>query len=48
MSNSSGTRSELSIVKVPRKPECPVLEFDFLGRFFVNPLLEVLQVIVIT
>jgi hypothetical protein len=46
-SNSSGTRFELSIVSVPRKPECPVLEFEFLSRFFVNLLLEVLQVIVI-
>jgi hypothetical protein len=47
VSNSSGTQSDLSIVFVPRKFECPVLEFEFLSRFFVNLLLEVLQVIVI-
>jgi hypothetical protein len=47
VSNSSGTRFELSIVSVPRKPKCPVLEFEFLSRFFVNLLLKVLQVIVI-
>jgi hypothetical protein len=29
------------------KLDCPVLEFEFLSRFFVNLLLEVLQVIVI-
>jgi hypothetical protein len=47
VSNSSETQSELSIVSVPRKLECPVLEFEFLSRFFMNLLLEVLQVIVI-
>jgi hypothetical protein len=36
------------IVSVLRKPECPILEFEFLSRFFVNLVLEVLQVIVIT
>jgi hypothetical protein len=29
------------------KLESPVLEFEFLSRFFVNSFLEVLQVIVI-
>jgi hypothetical protein len=29
------------------KPDCPVLEFEFSSRFFVNLLLELLQVIVI-
>jgi hypothetical protein len=33
--------------KVSKKLECLVLEFEFLSRFFVNPLLEVLQVIII-
>jgi hypothetical protein len=47
VSNSSGTRSELFIVSVLRKPECPILEFELLSRFFVNTLLEVLQIIVI-
>jgi hypothetical protein len=47
VSNSSGIKSELSIVSVPRKSECPILEFEFLSRFFANLLLEVLQVIVI-
>jgi hypothetical protein len=47
VSNSPGTRSELSIVSVPRKPECLVLKFEFLSRFFVNLLLEVIQVFVI-
>jgi hypothetical protein len=28
------------------KPDCPVLEFEFLSRFFVNLLLDVFQVIV--
>jgi hypothetical protein len=44
VSNSSGTRLELSIVSVLRKSECLVLEFEFLSRFFVNLLLEVLHV----
>jgi hypothetical protein len=48
VSNSSGTYSELSILSVPRKSECPVLEFEFLSRFFVNLFLKVLQVMVIT
>jgi hypothetical protein len=48
VSNSSGTRSELSRVSAPRKLECSVLEFEFLNRFFMDLLLEVLQVIVIT
>jgi hypothetical protein len=48
VSNSSKTRSKLFIVSVPRKSECPVLEFEFLSRFFVNIVLEVLQVIVMT
>jgi hypothetical protein len=47
VSNSSGTRSELSIVSVLRISECLVLEFELLSRFFVNLLLEVLQVIII-
>jgi hypothetical protein len=47
VSNSLGTRSELFIVSVLRKLECPVLEFELLSRFFMNPLLEVLQIIVI-
>jgi hypothetical protein len=47
VSNSSGTQFELSIVSVQRKSECPVLEFEFLSRFFVNLLLEVLLVIVL-
>jgi hypothetical protein len=47
VSNSSGTYSEISIVFVPRKPDCPVLEFEFLRRFFVNLFLVVLRVIVI-
>jgi hypothetical protein len=47
VSNSLKTRFELSIVSVLRKPECPVFEFEFLSRFFVNLLLGVLQVIVI-
>jgi hypothetical protein len=29
------------------KPDYPVLEFELLSRFFVNLLLEILQVIVI-
>jgi hypothetical protein len=29
------------------KPHCPILEFEFLSRFFVNLLLEVLYVITI-
>jgi hypothetical protein len=41
------TYLELSIVFVPRKPECLVLEFEFLSKFFVNLFLEDLQVIVI-
>jgi hypothetical protein len=45
--NSSGTYPELSIVSVMRKSDCPILEFEFLSRFFVNLLLEVPQVIVI-
>jgi hypothetical protein len=45
--NSSGTYPELSKVSVMRKLDCPILEFEFLSRFFVNLLLEVLQVIVI-
>jgi hypothetical protein len=45
--NSSETQSELSIVSVPRKLECPVLEFEFLRRFSMNLLLGGLQVIVI-
>jgi hypothetical protein len=47
VSNSLKTQSELSIVFVTRKPECPILEFEFLCRFFVNLFLEVLQVIII-
>jgi hypothetical protein len=35
------------IVSVPRKMECPVLEFEFLIRFFVNLFLGVLYVIVV-
>jgi hypothetical protein len=35
------------VVSILRKPECLVLEFEFLSRFFMNILLEVLQVIVI-
>jgi hypothetical protein len=46
-SNSSETRFKLSIVFILRKSECPVLEFQFLSRFFVNLLIGVLQVIVI-
>jgi hypothetical protein len=42
VSNSSGTYSELFIVSIPRKPKCPVWEFEFLSRFFVNLFLEVL------
>jgi hypothetical protein len=45
--NSLGTHPELSIVSVPRKPGCPVLEFELLSRFFVNLPLEVIHVIVI-
>jgi hypothetical protein len=52
--NLAGTHRSFSHISVPRKPECPfcqtelpVLEFEFLSRFFVNLLLEVLQVIVI-
>jgi hypothetical protein len=41
VSNSSGTRFELFIVSIPRKPECPILEFEFLSIFFVNMLLGV-------
>jgi hypothetical protein len=53
VSNSSENYSELFIVSVPRKPEfskpeCSVLEFEFLIRFFVNLFLEVLQVMVIS
>jgi hypothetical protein len=35
------------VVSILRKPECLVLEFEFLSRFFMNILLEVLQFIVI-
>jgi hypothetical protein len=42
VSNSSGTQFELSLVSIPRKLECLVLEFEFLSRIFVNLLLEVL------
>jgi hypothetical protein len=38
----------LFIVSVPRKSECPILEFEFFNIFFVNLLLGVLQVIVIS
>jgi hypothetical protein len=47
VSNSLGTQSELSIVSVPRKLECPVLEVELLSRFFVDLFLEDLQIIVI-
>jgi hypothetical protein len=47
VSNSLGTRFELSIVSVSRKPEYLILEFEFLSIFFVNILLGFLQVIVI-
>jgi hypothetical protein len=47
VSNSSGTHRSFPHVSVLRKPECPVLEFEFLSRFFVNLLLEVLRVIII-
>jgi hypothetical protein len=47
VSNSSESQFELSIVSVSRKPECPILEFELLSRFFVNLLLEILQGIVI-
>jgi hypothetical protein len=47
VSNSSKTYTELSKASVPRKLECPVLELEFLSRFFVNLFLEVLQVMVI-
>jgi hypothetical protein len=47
VSNSSRTYLGLFIVSVPRKLEYSVLEFEFLSRFFMNLLLEVLQVIVI-
>jgi hypothetical protein len=45
--NSSGTHQSFPQVSVPRKSECPILEFEFLSRLFVNLLLEVLQGIVI-
>jgi hypothetical protein len=38
---------ELSKVSILSKPECLVLEFEFLSNFFVNLFLEVLQVMVI-
>jgi hypothetical protein len=47
MSNSSGTHRRFTQVSISRKSECPILEFEFLSRFFVNLLLQVLQVIVI-
>jgi hypothetical protein len=47
VSNPSRTYSEPFIVFVSRKPDCPVLEFEFLSRFFVNLFLKVLQVMVI-
>jgi hypothetical protein len=52
--NSLGTHRSFPQVSVPRKPsvrfaklDCLVLEFEFLSIFFVNLLLDVLQVIVI-
>jgi hypothetical protein len=54
VSNSSGTHQSFHkfLSRENRsvrfaKPECPVLKFEFLSRFFVNLLLEVIQVIVI-
>jgi hypothetical protein len=47
VSNSLRTQFELFIFSVSKKPEYPVLEFEFLSIFFVNILLGVLQVIVI-
>jgi hypothetical protein len=47
VSNSSGTRFELSIISILRKPECPVLKFEFLSIFFVNIFLGFFHVIVI-
>jgi hypothetical protein len=40
--NSSGTHRSFTQVSVLRKPECSVLEFELLSRFFVNLLLDVL------
>jgi hypothetical protein len=49
VSNSSGTHQSFPQVSVQRKSECPVyqtglsgLEFEFLSRFFMDLLLEVL------
>jgi hypothetical protein len=38
---------ESFIISVSRKLECPILEFEFLNRFFVNLFLNVLQVMII-
>jgi hypothetical protein len=47
VSNSSETYSELFIVSIPGKLECPVLEFEFLSRFFMNLFIKDIQVMVI-
>jgi hypothetical protein len=47
VSNSLRTYFVQFIVSVPRKSECPIFEFEFLSKFFVNLLLKVIQVIII-